>query len=273
MNSLLSMEEEESSPWSPALSFCFWFGFAFLVIKSCICKRRKPHPEAKTNMASSTIRAVEELLSYRFKDKFLLEEALTHSSYYNNNSNNNGESFRSYQRLKFLGDMVLGLALSKCLYLKYPSLDPGQLSLLYDANISNEKLVRVAVRHHLDSYISHNISDFRSKVKEFARAARAVSQEDDKVLYGSIKAPKILADIVESLAGAIYVDLNFDLQKLWVIFENLLEPIVTLEDLQQQSEPKRWPNPIFSIEKQEGKPQGKKYAYSVQIGGVSMVGE
>jgi dsRNA-specific ribonuclease len=42
--------------------------------------------------------------------------------------------------------------------------------------------------------------------------------EDDKVVYGgSIKAPKILADIVESVAAAIYVDVNFDLQKLWVV--------------------------------------------------------
>ena len=162
MDSLLSMEEEESSPLSPALSFCFWFGFAFFVIKSCICRRKKPHQEAKTNMASSTIRAVEKILSYRFKDKSLLEEALTHSSCYNNN--NNGESFRSYQRLEFVGDTVLGLALSKYLYMEYPSLDPGQLSPLHKANISNEKLARVAVRHHLDSYIRHNIRDFPLKV-------------------------------------------------------------------------------------------------------------
>uniref|UniRef100_A0A7N2M845 RNase III domain-containing protein n=1 Tax=Quercus lobata TaxID=97700 RepID=A0A7N2M845_QUELO len=163
MDSLLSMEEEESSPWSPALSFCFWVGFAFLVIKSCICKRKKPHQEAKPNMASSTIREVEKILSYRFKNKALLEEALTHPSYYNNN-NNNGESSRSYQRLEFVGDTVLGLALSEYLYLEYPSLDPGQLSPLHHANISNEKLARVAVRHHLYSYIRHNIRDFRSKV-------------------------------------------------------------------------------------------------------------
>ncbi|KAL4618845.1 hypothetical protein ACB092_06G039500 [Castanea dentata] len=230
MDSLLSKEEEESSPWSPALSFCFWFGFAFLVIKSCICKRKKPHQEAKTNMASSTIRAVEKILSYRFEDKSLLEEALTHSSY----NNNNDESFRSYQRLEFVGDTVLGLALSEYLYVEYPSLDPGQLSPLHDANISNEKLARVAVRHHLDSYIRHNIRDLPRKVQKFADA---VNQEDDNVLYGSIKAPKILADIVESLAAAIYVDLDFDLQKLWVIFRDLLDPIVTPEVLRQQPHP------------------------------------
>jgi dsRNA-specific ribonuclease len=42
--------------------------------------------------------------------------------------------------------------------------------------------------------------------------------EDDMVVYGgSIKAPKILADIVESVAAAIYVDVNYDLQKFWVV--------------------------------------------------------
>ncbi|CAL8151810.1 unnamed protein product [Prunus armeniaca] len=56
------------------------------------------------------------------------------------------------------------------------------------------------------------------------------------VYGGSVKAPKILADTVESVAAAIYVDLNFYLEKL--IFRGLLEPIVTLEDLQGQPQPK-----------------------------------
>ncbi|KAK7844587.1 ribonuclease 3-like protein 2, partial [Quercus suber] len=77
--------------------------------------------------------------------------------------------------------------------------------------------------------------------------AAAVNQEDDKSLYWSIKAPKILADIVESLAAAIYVDLGLDLQKLWVnsslvvlylkIFRDLLDPLVTPEVLLQQPHP------------------------------------
>lgn len=53
------------------------------------------------------------------------------------------------------------------------------------------------------------------QVKEFAEA---VSQEDNTAVYGgSIKAPKVLADIVESIAAAIYVDIDFDLQKLWMV--------------------------------------------------------
>ena len=46
----------------------------------------------------------------------------------------------------------------------------------------------------------------------------AVAEEDDPVFYGGlVKAPKVLADIVESVAGAIYMDVDFDLQKLWVV--------------------------------------------------------
>lgn len=53
------------------------------------------------------------------------------------------------------------------------------------------------------------------QVKEFVEA---VAEEDDPVSYGGmVKAPKVLADIVESLAAAVYVDLDFDLKKLWVV--------------------------------------------------------
>lgn len=43
-------------------------------------------------------------------------------------------------------------------------------------------------------------------------------QEDDPLVYGgALKAPKVLADIVESIAAAIYIDVDFDLKKLWVV--------------------------------------------------------
>ena len=110
------------------------------------------------SMASS-IRSVEEILSYRFKDKTLLDEALTHSSY------SNGKSFKSYQRLEFVGDAVLGLALSNHVFLAYPNLEPGQLSSLRAANTSTEKLARDAVRHGLHRFIRHNAASLHDKVK------------------------------------------------------------------------------------------------------------
>ncbi|KDP39171.1 hypothetical protein JCGZ_00928 [Jatropha curcas] len=170
--------------------------------------------------------AVEKILNYSFKNKRLLEEALTHSSYTDS---------ASYQRLEFLGDAALGLAVSCHVFLAYPQLDQGQLTLLRAANISTEKLARVAIRHGLYRFVRRNAASLDDKVTEFTDA---IIHEDDPVAHGgSVKAPKILADIIESIAAAIYFDVNFDLQRLWVIFRGLLEPIVTLEDLQQQPQP------------------------------------
>ncbi|KAG5551039.1 hypothetical protein RHGRI_009466 [Rhododendron griersonianum] len=156
---------------------------------------------------SDSGRAVEKLLDYSFKDKRLLEEALTHPSYTDS---------ASYQRLEWLGDSALGLAVSNFLFSAHPDLQPGQLSLLRSANTSTEKLARAAVR-------------------EFALA---VQEEDDTVVHeGAVKAPKVLADIVESVAGAVYVDCKLDLQVFWAIFRRLLEPIVDPETLWKQPQP------------------------------------
>lgn len=101
---------------------------------------------------------MEEIVGYSFKKKTLLEEALTHSSY--------AES-RSYERLEFVGDAALGLAISNHVYLAYPDLEPGQLSVLRAANISTEKLARVAVRHGLYRHIRDNAVALRDKVTFF----------------------------------------------------------------------------------------------------------
>ncbi|XP_015581042.1 ribonuclease 3-like protein 2 isoform X2 [Ricinus communis] len=156
--------------------------------------------------ASSSISAVEKILNYTFKNKQLVEEALTHSSY---------TASPNYQRLEFIGDAALGLALSNHVFLAYPDLDPGHLSLLRAANISTEKLARVAVKHGLFRFLRHNATALDDKVKEFSDAV--LREEDEAVAHGgTVKAPKVLADIVESVAAAVYVDVNFDLQRLWV---------------------------------------------------------
>jgi dsRNA-specific ribonuclease len=162
----------------------------------------------------ASIAAVEQTIGYIFRNKKLLEEALTHPSY--------NESV-SYERLEFVGDAVLGLAISNHLFLTYTSVDPGQLTLLRAANVSTEKLARVAVRYGLHRFIRHNT--IVDKIREFADA---VQKEDNcsVVLYGgSVKAPKILADIVESIAAAVYVDVDFDLKKLWVVCIVIFSPV------------------------------------------------
>ncbi|CAH2046367.1 unnamed protein product [Thlaspi arvense] len=142
-----------------------------------------------------------------------------------------------FERLEFLDDSVLGLAFTNHIHIEYPNLNLKELRELRAVNVCNEKLARVAVNHGLYQFILGGDPSPSSdvKVKEFSEE---VSKEDDPFSYGgSVKARKILSDLVESIAGAVYVDVNFDIQRLWEIFRCLLEPMFTLEDLRQQQEP------------------------------------
>ncbi|KAG0493992.1 hypothetical protein HPP92_004986 [Vanilla planifolia] len=152
---------------------------------------------------------VQRIVGYTFQNVSLLQEALTHSSY---------TSAASYQRLEFLGDAVLNLAFTNFVFLTNPSVGPGALSLLRAANISTEKLARVAIRHDFYRYLRRNSSKLDSMVKEFADAVTKEKEDDyGELLYGgnTIKAPKVLADVVESVAAAIYLDSKLDLAELW----------------------------------------------------------
>ncbi|QCE15804.1 ribonuclease 3-like protein 2 [Vigna unguiculata] len=184
---------------------------------------------------------VERILGYRFKNRKLLEEALTHSS---------SKEGVPYERLEFMGDSIISLAISKHLFLAYPKLDPGQLSSLRDANISTEKLARVAIRRNLHCFIRHSSPDLLDQIKQFVHA---VALENHSVVVahgGSVKAPKVLSDIVESVAGAMYFDLGCDLEKFWKNFRVILEPIVTPGDLELQPHPVK---ELFEICQKMGK--------------------
>ncbi|XP_076914876.1 ribonuclease 3-like protein 3 [Bidens hawaiensis] len=178
-----------------------------------------------TDMQES-IAAVESIMRYRFNNKRLLEEALTHSSC---------KDGLSYQRLEFLGDAVLALAVSKFFFLSYSEMDAGVLSRLRAANISNEKLARVAVHHGFHKYIHHNKATvLNDKVCDFLVEV----EEEDMVVYGGhIKAPKVLADIVESVAAAVFIDLGFDLPNMWQILKPILEPLVMLDVILAEPQP------------------------------------
>ena len=96
---------------------------------------------------AAAVAEVEDLLDYEFRDPSLLAEALTHPSK-SNHSN--------YDRLEFVGDAALGLAFSYYLYLANRGVDSGTLTYLRIANVSTEKLARVAVQHRLYRLLRRN---------------------------------------------------------------------------------------------------------------------
>ncbi|CAB4308425.1 unnamed protein product [Prunus armeniaca] len=164
-----------------------------------------------------SVTAVEKIVGYNFKNKKLLEVALTHPSY-------------KRLGLATLGDSALNLAVTNHFFCMadHRQFSEGQLTLLRSANVSNHKLACVAVRHGLYRYLRHNEPAFDDKIGEFVEAV--INGEEDVGFFESDE-PKVLADIVESVAAAIYIELNFDLVKLWMKFKPLLEPIYTLENL------------------------------------------
>ncbi|CAM8947121.1 unnamed protein product [Rhodiola kirilowii] len=180
----------------------------------------------ESELKPRNLNGVEKLLGYEFKDKTLLEKAFTHASY-------TDVICESYERLEYVGDAVLNMLVARAFYIWYPKLSPGLLTQLRAANVDTEKLARVAVKHGLYAYLRHQKGNqIEDQIQEF----REEMELHPLHSMGLIKPPKVLADIVESLVGAIFMDCGFSPDKLWPIVKSLLEPIIYLDTM--RSHPK-----------------------------------
>lgn len=170
--------------------------------------------EPMTEIPVPNLDEVEEILGYKFKDKSLLEEAFTDSSF-------SGE-LPSYERLEYVGDAVLNLLFTKEHYSLYPNLSPGPLTRLRAANVDTDKLARVAIRHGLHRFLRHKKPLLGEQIREFSQGILEYPLHSN----GLIDAPKALADIVESSIGAVFIDCSSSLDIVWKVFKSLLEPLI-----------------------------------------------
>ncbi|XP_028800291.1 ribonuclease 3-like protein 3 [Neltuma alba] len=176
---------------------------------------------------------VEEILGYIFKNKCLLEEAFTHSSYYYTKDNNNNEAeikCFSFERLAYLGDAVLYLLVTKEQFFLYSDVSSGQLTRLRAANVDTEKLACVAVEHGLHCYLCHKQPLLEERINGFKKEILEYPIHSN----GLVDVPKCLADLVESIIGAIFIDSgsNIDLHEMLLqVFRRLLEPLIDAETL------------------------------------------
>jgi ribonuclease-3 len=118
-------------------------------------------------------------LQHRFRDTGLLERALTHRSF----------SSAQNERLEFLGDSVLNLAVSSLLYARLGDLQEGDLSRVRANLVKEDTLHRLALELKLAEFI---------KLGESA------------VSSGGRKLPSILADTLEALIGAVHLDAGYE---------------------------------------------------------------
>lgn len=128
------------------------------------------------------MRALEEyekLIGYEFRDKSLLETALTHSSYANEHK------VKSYERLEFLGDAILDFVAGEYLFEKFPSLPEGELTKNRAALVCERSLCGFSRSLQVGSFLRLSHGEINS---------------------GGRDRDSILADVFESTTAAIYLD-------------------------------------------------------------------
>lgn len=127
---------------------------------------------------SDSLQSLQERLQHRFANPKLLQRAITHRSF----------SADHNERLEFLGDSVLNLSVSDLLYQRLESMPEGDLSRIRANMVKQETLHQLALGLRLSDVLRLGEGEARS---------------------GGNKRPSILADAVEALIGAVYLDAGF----------------------------------------------------------------
>lgn len=135
-------------------------------------------------------------LGYDFLSPGLLQQAFTHRSY---GAPNN-------ERLEFLGDSVLNCAIATKLYRQFPRLAEGDLSRLRASLVKEQTLAEIGVKLNLGDYLLLGEGELKS---------------------GGFRRPSILADALEAVIGAVYLDGGFDRAETVIatLFASLLQDI------------------------------------------------
>uniref|UniRef100_A0A0D9ZA07 Uncharacterized protein n=1 Tax=Oryza glumipatula TaxID=40148 RepID=A0A0D9ZA07_9ORYZ len=172
------------------------------------------------------VRSLEGMLGYKFNDSLLLLEALTHGSYQTSGPTS------CYQRLEFLGDAILDHLFTEYYYSKYPDCTPELLTDLRSASVNNNCYAHAAVKSGLNKHILHSSSELHRKMSYYLEK---FGQSFTGPSYGweaGIGLPKVLGDVIESIAGAIYLDSKCDKEVVWRSMKRLLEPLATPETIE-----------------------------------------
>lgn len=162
-------------------------------------------------MVQAKVAAAEKLLKIVFNEKELLRTALTHSSFaYETGSSEFNE------KLEFLGDSILGMVVTEFIFRRYPKLAEGDLAKLRANLVQAEALAEVAAELGVGQVI------MISKGAEQAGGRENIS---------------ILADCLEALIGAIYLDQGYDPVKNFIL-TSMQEKILVQAARKELSDPK-----------------------------------
>jgi ribonuclease-3 len=169
-------------------------------------------------------------IAYRFNDPDLLRRALTHRSH---GSVNN-------ERLEFLGDSVVNCVVALALYQKFPQLSEGELSRLRASLVNQQSLCIIAQECGLGEHLLLGEGELKS---------------------GGFRRPSILADAVEAVIGAVFLDGGFDgaravVRRLFATSLDTIDPRTTGKDpktlLQEYLQGRRIALPQYAVVATDG---------------------
>lgn len=198
-----------------------------------------------------------EKLDYKFTNKKYLDVALTHSSFLNEH---NLDKYLSNERLEFLGDAVLDLIIGEYFFLHDKTLKEGKLSKLRSEVVNEHSLSITANKLNLGKCIKFGKGELNS---------------------GGAKRESILADALEALIGAIYLDSDLETTKEIVlkIFIDILNSVENKKHftdyksrLQEKFQQQGYDSIEYRLEKEEG-PDNNKVFYSNAIINNKIVGK
>ncbi|KAG0303675.1 hypothetical protein BGZ98_006408 [Dissophora globulifera] len=166
-----------------------------------------------TEEEDGTVQAVEQLLGYEFHEKRLLVESLTCSSFLPN-----------YNRLEYLGDAVLDLVVASHWARQCPELLPDPSSSLKSKSVSNVALGVMCLRSGLYRHIQYRRRSSPTSAFNSAREMLLHVEKGAAPYLLHFRVPKVLADVVESVFGAVFMDCGCQFGPVHALFMRLLEP-------------------------------------------------
>lgn len=186
---------------------------------------------------------LERALGHVFRQRDLLQQALTHRSH----------SSPHNERLEFLGDSVLNCVVATLLYERFPQVREGDLSRLRASLVRQETLAAIGEKLALGDVMRLGEGELKS---------------------GGFRRPSIIADAVEAILGAIYLDAGFDPVK--VIVADLLQERLQLIDpknagkdaktaLQEFLQARRLPLPAYALQTTTGEAHAQQFYVNCSV--------
>ena len=193
----------------------------------------------------------EEKIQIKFKNKGLLQQALTHRSYINENR---GHKLPHNERLEFFGDAVLELAVTKFLFSKYPEKTEGDLTSYRAALVNTNTLSEASAKLDINNFLLLS----KGEKKDTGRARSY-----------------ILANTFEAIVGAIYLDQGFAPAEKFIAKNlfHLTEEIVSKKlwqdsksFFQEKAQEEASVTPSYKTVKEEGPDHDKMFTVAVFLG-------